>query len=127
MGIKKGLTHTPEEMEELKEITLNEKFTKGDVIYIEKNNNDYISASGKILNFEIENWKIKTYGNFYFLENIQKLCQDLKILQKDIFSKQCENIQVDVSDLINLYLLFSSNNLKADLDLYPCIFDFLKY
>ena len=29
MGIKKGLTHAPNEMKELKEITLNEKFTKG--------------------------------------------------------------------------------------------------
>ncbi len=29
MGIKKGLTHAPEEMKELKEITLNEKFTSG--------------------------------------------------------------------------------------------------
>tara|TARA_B100001287_G_scaffold238900_1_gene212563 strand:- start:1282 stop:2736 length:1455 start_codon:yes stop_codon:yes gene_type:complete len=29
MGIKKGLTHAPEEMKELKEITLNKKFTKG--------------------------------------------------------------------------------------------------
>ena len=29
MGIKKGLTHAPEEMEELKEITLNKKFIKG--------------------------------------------------------------------------------------------------
>ena len=29
MGIKKGLTHTPEEMKELKEITLNQKFIKG--------------------------------------------------------------------------------------------------
>ena len=29
MGIKKGLTHAPEEMAELKEITLNEKFTVG--------------------------------------------------------------------------------------------------
>ena len=29
MGIKKGLTHAPEEMRELKEITLNEKFSKG--------------------------------------------------------------------------------------------------
>ena len=29
MGIKKGLTHAPEEMKELKEITLNEKFVKG--------------------------------------------------------------------------------------------------
>ena len=27
MGIKKGLTHGPEEMKELKEITLNKKFT----------------------------------------------------------------------------------------------------
>jgi len=30
MGIKKGLTHAPEEMKELKEITLNEKFVKGE-------------------------------------------------------------------------------------------------
>jgi phosphomannomutase / phosphoglucomutase len=30
MGIKKGLTHAPEEMKELKEITLNEKFINGD-------------------------------------------------------------------------------------------------
>ncbi len=29
MGIKKGLTHAPEEMKELKEITLNKKFVKG--------------------------------------------------------------------------------------------------
>tara|TARA_B100001057_G_scaffold475309_1_gene541959 strand:+ start:19 stop:1473 length:1455 start_codon:yes stop_codon:yes gene_type:complete len=29
MGIKKGLTHTPDEMKELKDITLNEKFTNG--------------------------------------------------------------------------------------------------
>ena len=29
MGIKKGLTHAPEEMEELKEITLNQKFISG--------------------------------------------------------------------------------------------------
>ena len=29
MGIKKGLTHAPNEMKELKEITLNEKFIKG--------------------------------------------------------------------------------------------------
>ena len=30
MGIKKGLTHAPEEMRELKEITLNEKFSTGE-------------------------------------------------------------------------------------------------
>ncbi len=30
MGITKGLTHAPEEMKELKEITLNQNFTKGD-------------------------------------------------------------------------------------------------
>ena len=30
MGIKKGLTHAPEEMKELKDITLNEKFIKGE-------------------------------------------------------------------------------------------------
>ena len=30
MGIKKGLTHAPEEMSELKEITLNKKFIEGE-------------------------------------------------------------------------------------------------
>ena len=30
MGIKKGLTHAPDEMKELKDITLNEKFSNGD-------------------------------------------------------------------------------------------------
>ena len=30
MGIKKGLTHAPEEMRELKEITLNQKFSRGE-------------------------------------------------------------------------------------------------
>ncbi len=30
MGIKKGLTHAPKEMKELKEITLNQNFTKGE-------------------------------------------------------------------------------------------------
>ena len=29
MGIKKGLTHAPEEMKELKDLTLNQKFTEG--------------------------------------------------------------------------------------------------
>ena len=29
MGIKKGLTHAPEEMNELKDITLNKKFIEG--------------------------------------------------------------------------------------------------
>ena len=31
MGIKKGLTHAPEEMKELKEITLNQKFRLGEL------------------------------------------------------------------------------------------------
>ena len=30
MGIKKGLTHAPEEMKELKKITLNENFSNGE-------------------------------------------------------------------------------------------------
>ena len=41
MGIKKGLTHAPEEMNELKEITLNKKFIKGK------------GVSKKIKNFKI--------------------------------------------------------------------------
>ena len=39
MGIKKGLTHTPEEMDELKDITLNKKFIKG--LGSEKKINDF--------------------------------------------------------------------------------------
>ena len=44
MGIKKGLTHAPEEMNELKELTLNKKFTegKGSKKVIENFKNNYI-------------------------------------------------------------------------------------
>ena len=44
MGIKKGLTHAPDEMSELKEITLNKKFKngKGDVKKIDDFKNIYI-------------------------------------------------------------------------------------
>ena len=42
MGIKKGLTHAPEEMKELKNITLNKKFTKG------KGSEKKIDGFGKI-------------------------------------------------------------------------------
>ncbi len=44
MGIKKGLTHTPEEMSELKDITLNKKFKtgKGNIKKIEQFKNIYI-------------------------------------------------------------------------------------
>ena len=44
MGIKKGLTHAPEEMSELKEITLNQKFTtgKGNLKKIDSFNKIYI-------------------------------------------------------------------------------------
>ena len=38
MGIQKGLTHTPEEMKELKDITLNEKFIEGNGNEIKINN-----------------------------------------------------------------------------------------
>ncbi len=45
MGIKKGLTHAPEEMLELKNITLNEKFIegKGDIKKIENFKDVYIN------------------------------------------------------------------------------------
>ena len=33
-------------------------------------NDDYISASGKILNFEIDNWKYHTYGDISFYQNM---------------------------------------------------------
>ncbi len=42
MGIKKGLTHAPEEMKELKEITLNQKFSKGEGNEKQINNFDKI-------------------------------------------------------------------------------------
>ena len=44
MGIKKGLTHAPDEMSELKEITLNKKFKngKGDIKKIDDFKNIYI-------------------------------------------------------------------------------------
>ena len=42
MGIKKGLTHAPEEMKELKDITLNKKFLKG------KGNEKKLIISNKI-------------------------------------------------------------------------------
>ena len=59
MGIKKGLTHAPEEMSELKEITLNQKFTtgKGNLKKIDSFNKIYIEdliSKNKI------NKKIKT-------------------------------------------------------------------
>ena len=38
MGIQKGLTHTPEEMKELKDITLNEEFIEGNGNEIKINN-----------------------------------------------------------------------------------------
>ena len=57
MGIKKGLTHAPEEMNELKEITLKEIFTKG-------------NGSEK---------KIKDFKNIYIQNLIQKNKIDKKI------------------------------------------------
>ena len=49
MGIKKGLTHAPEEMKELKDITLNEKFTKG------QGNEKYINDFQKIYKDDLIN------------------------------------------------------------------------
>ena len=46
MGIKKGLTHAPEEMKELKDITLNEYFIKGEGK--EKKIEDFSNPSKKI-------------------------------------------------------------------------------
>ncbi len=54
MGIKKGLTHASEEMKELKEITLNEKFSKG------KGNEKQIKDFDKIYKADlIDNNKIQ--------------------------------------------------------------------
>ena len=49
MGIKKGLTHAPEEMKELKDITLNQKFTKG------QGNEKYINDFQKIYKDDLIN------------------------------------------------------------------------
>ena len=49
MGIKKGLTHAPEEMRELKDITLNQKFTKG------QGNEKYINDFQKIYKDDLIN------------------------------------------------------------------------
>ena len=58
MGIKKGLTHAPEEMNELKEITLNQKFTKGDGNEKKINNFDLIYKED-LINKNKLNKKIK--------------------------------------------------------------------
>jgi len=58
MGIKKGLTHGPEEMKELKKITLNEKFLKGEGIEKQINNFQKIYKDSLIKNNEISK-KIK--------------------------------------------------------------------
>ena len=58
MGIKKGLTHAPEEMKELKEITINEKFTKGDGQVKDVNNFQEIYKKDLIQNNKIHK-KIK--------------------------------------------------------------------
>jgi phosphomannomutase/phosphoglucomutase len=60
MGIKKGLTHAPEEMNELKDITLNEKFTSG------------IGSEKEIKNFK------KIYIEDLILKN--KLSKKIKIV-----------------------------------------------
>ena len=59
MGIKKGLTHAPAEMKELKEITLNQKFIKGNGKEKLINNFQKIYKEGLIKNNKI-NKKIKT-------------------------------------------------------------------
>ena len=59
MGIKKGLTHTPTEMKELKEITLNQKFIKGNGNEKQVNNFQKIYKEDLIKNNKI-NKKIKT-------------------------------------------------------------------
>ena len=58
MGIKKGLTHAPEEMKELKDITLNKKFIKGKGSEKKINNFQQIYKNNLINNNKI-NKKIK--------------------------------------------------------------------
>jgi len=58
MGIKKGLTHAPEEMKELKDITLNQKFIKGNGTEKQINNFQQIYKEDLINNNKL-NKKIK--------------------------------------------------------------------
>jgi len=58
MGIKKGLTHAPEEMNELKKITLNQNFTKGNGNEKIINNFDKV-YKGDLINKNKLNKKIK--------------------------------------------------------------------
>ena len=68
MGIKKGLTHAPEEMSELKDITLNKKF---------------ISGKGSIK-------KIDNFKNVYSNDLIKKirLVKKLKLLLLVVMEQQ---------------------------------------
>ena len=72
-----------------------------------ENNDEYISASGKILNFEIDNWKSKTYGNFYFLPtyNYSRL-----IDPSDKWIKQINMVFAKFQP--NFYNIFRTNTLS---------------
>jgi len=51
-----------------------------EIINFLENNNEYISASGSILNFEIDNWKSKPYGNLFFLPSYKYTRKDDPVL-----------------------------------------------
>ncbi len=67
MGIKKGLTHAPEEMKELKEITLNQKFTKGN------GNEKQIENFQQIYKDDLINFEKSKQLNQYSLMHYKKL------------------------------------------------------
>ena len=60
MGIKKGLTHAPEEMKELKDITLNQKFSTGE-------------GNEKQIKKVAEKCIFETYGSFDWYTSFQRL------------------------------------------------------
>ena len=63
MGIEKGLTQAPEEMKELKDIVINQKFIKKKGKYKKINNFSQIYKNNLIKSNKI-NKKIKEYQNF---------------------------------------------------------------
>ncbi len=70
-------------------------------------NDDYISASGKILNFEIDNWKYHTYGDIFFLPEY-----DYTRLEDPLndWSKQIKSIFNEFQP--NFYNVFRTEELK---------------
>ena len=79
MGIKRGLTHAPEEMKELKEITLNQNFSKGEGNEKQINNFDKIYKDDLINNYNKQNERdiSKTY-EFTNWDKVEEFAHEIK-------------------------------------------------